>query len=98
MNSAPSSIGRATEAGCRVKTRPPRRSRASRTQTRRPAPESSRAAARPATPAPTTIASKRSVPVRLLVVDLRPRQLAHENDLFVDLALRRFVSEDPAQV
>src|SRR5882672_2549982 len=49
-NSAPSSTG-PSAVWC-VMTRPPRRSRASSTRTRAPAAESSRAAVRPATPAP----------------------------------------------
>src|ERR1043166_6867009 len=34
----------------------------------------------------------------LLVVNLAPRQLAHEHDLLVDLVLRGLVAEDAAQV
>src|SRR5213075_1126172 len=39
-----------------------------------------------------------SGPCRLLGADLRPRQLAHEEHLLVDLALGRFVAEDTTQV
>src|ERR1051326_7153664 len=35
---------------------------------------------------------------RLLAVNLGPRKLAHEQDFFVDVVLRRLVAEDAAQV
>src|ERR1051325_211779 len=72
--------------------RPPTRSRASRMMTCRPAPDSSRAAARPAAPAPMTTTST------LFADDLRPRQPAHREDLLVDGVLRRAIAEDPAKV
>src|SRR5215468_1047328 len=75
-----------------VKMRPPMRWRASRMTMRRPAPESSRAAARPAAPAPTTRTSV------LLADDLRPRQPAHGENLLVDGVLRRTIAEDSAKV
>src|ERR1043166_3203739 len=37
-------------------------------------------------------------PCALFVEDLTPRQLPHELHLLVDLALRRFVAEDAAEV
>src|SRR5207247_5046654 len=75
-----------------VKMRPPMRSRASRTTTRRPAPDNSRAAARPAAPAPMTTTST------LLADDLRPWQPAHGKNLLVDVDLRRPVAEHSAQI
>src|SRR5438034_11724659 len=92
MNSAPSSIGSARSGGWRVKMRPPMRWRASRTTTRRPAPDRSRAAARPAAPAPMTMTSV------LLADDLRPWQAAHGEDLLVDGVLRCPIAEDSAKV
>src|SRR5688572_29181785 len=105
MNSAPSSIGTATSATCCVKIRPPARSRASIRQTRLPFPESSRAAERPATPAPMTMTSNATaaptahrMPEGLLADDLSPRQTTNEDHLLVDLHLRRFVAEHTPQV
>src|SRR5438105_684881 len=72
--------------------RPPTRSRASRMTTCRPAPDSSRAAARPAAPAPMMTTST------LFADDLRPRQPPHSEDLLVDRVLRRAIAEDPAKV
>src|SRR5947199_7762715 len=72
--------------------RPPARSRASKMTTCRPAPDSSRAAARPAAPAPMTTTST------LVADDLRPRQPSHGEDLFVDRRLRRAVAQDSAKV
>ena len=56
-NSAPSSMGWAIPAARSVRMRPPTRSRASSTTTRMPDSCNTRAADRPATPAPTTITS-----------------------------------------
>ena len=74
--------------------RPPTRGRASRMQTRRPAPESMRAAARPAAPAP-MIATSNFV---LLFDDLTPGQLSDELHFLVDLRLSGAIAEDAAQV
>src|SRR5262245_33608213 len=76
--------------------RPPMRSRPSTTTTCRPAPDSSRAAARPAAPAPMTMTSEGEP--TLLADDLRPRQLANGEDLLVDLHLRRALAQDSAKV
>jgi hypothetical protein len=59
-NSAPSSTGIRQSCRYSVRMRPPKRALASHTVTRAPARHSSRAAARPAMPAPTTITSARS--------------------------------------
>src|SRR5207244_593996 len=75
-----------------VKMRPPMRWRASRMTTRRPAPERSRAAARPAAPAPMTMTST------LFADDLRPGQLPHRENLLVDVVLRSPIAEDSAKV
>src|ERR1043166_5935656 len=104
MNSAPSSIGRATPSMRRVWMRPPMRSRASTMQTRFPAPDRSRAAAKPAAPAPMMTTSDFTQPrkganrVLLLSANLRPRKRADEHHLLVDLSLRRLVAEHAAQV
>src|SRR5678816_793948 len=73
--------------------RPPMRWRASRMMQCRPAPDNSRAAARPAAPAPMTTTS-----AVLFADDLRPRQLPHREDLLVDVGLRRPIAEDSAKV
>src|SRR5438067_12686763 len=75
-----------------VKMRPPMRWRASTMTTCLPAPDKSRAAARPAAPAPMTTTST------LFADDLRPRQLPHRQNLLVDVGLRRAIAEDSAKV
>src|SRR5436190_6286237 len=92
MNSAPSSMGRGRSGWWRVKMRPPMRWRASTMTTCLPAPDRSRAAARPAAPAPMTTTST------LFADDLRPRQLPHRENLLVDVVLRRAVAEDSAKI
>src|SRR5438132_11239342 len=72
--------------------RPPMRWRASTMTTCLPAPDRSRAAARPAAPAPMTTTST------LFADDLRPGQLSHREDLLVDVGLRRAIAEDSAKV
>src|SRR5687767_2832364 len=74
--------------------RPPTRGRASRMTTRRPAPESTRAAARPAAPAPMIATSN----FTLLFDDLTPGQLPDELHLLVDLRLGGAVAEDAAEI
>src|SRR5215210_7696107 len=59
MNSAPSSIGCPDSGRILVQTRPPSRERASSSRTLRPVIARRLAAARPATPPPTTITSQR---------------------------------------
>src|SRR5687767_2740264 len=63
-------------------------------QTRFPAPESTRAAARPAAPAPMIATSN----FTLLFDDLAPGQLPDQLHLLVDLCLCGTVAEDAAEI
>src|SRR6185503_13059830 len=90
--------------------RPPMRLRASRRQTRLPAPERTRAAARPAAPAPITAQSyltrfteRRSCGIHAargssFADDFAPGELADELHLLVDVHLCGLVAEDAAEV
>src|ERR1700686_1345485 len=99
MNSAASPIGGGRSGLCRVKMRPPRRWRASRMQRRWPAPESSRAADKPAAPAPMMMVAKRCGTLGVLLAhDFGPGELGDLEDLLLDLALRRLLSQNTAQV
>src|SRR4051794_25482500 len=84
------------------------RCRASIRQTRRPAPESSRAAAKPAAPAPMIRTSKEAGTrgvvrmtcrrAQLLGDDLGPGKFANGHHALVDVALRGLVAKHPAQI